>query len=95
MIQEEEYASSSVQQLVKFVSETAVDVTNITKITAEISPIFTTYNLEVISSGKPYQVKVIDNNNVREVVSVHTTSQTTVTEQVTTIKVDQNGNQVT
>jgi hypothetical protein len=51
--------------------------------------------MEVISSGKPFDVTVIDSNNLKEVVAVRTTSQTTSIQQSTTIKIDQNGNQIT
>jgi hypothetical protein len=60
-----------------------------------VLPTFTTYNIEVISSGKPFDVTVIDSNNLKEVVAVRTTSQTTSIQQSTTIKIDQNGNQIT
>lgn len=72
-ITKEEYTSNSVQELVSFV-DTTVSIHNITKITAELSPNFVTYNLEVISNGKSFDVTVIERDSVKEVVAVRTTS---------------------
>lgn len=47
-------------------------VSNITKITAELTPSFTTYHLTIFSDGKTVNIAVIEQDGKKEVVAVRT-----------------------
>lgn len=95
VIKKEEYSSTSVKELLTVVEQKSIPIGNITSITAELSPTYVTYHLQVVSKGKDVQVTVIDRDGVKEVVAVHNTSPVPVITQTTTLSVDTNGNQVT
>ncbi len=83
------------KELVKFVQDKAVTVSNITKITAELTPTFTTYHLTILSSGKTVEIAVIEQDGKKEVVAVRTLGGIVSPVEETTVKVDRQGNQVT
>lgn len=94
VIAKEEYSSESVKQLLSVVESKSVAVGNISIITAEVSPSYTTYRIQVVSNGKDVQVTVIDRSGHMEVVAIHNAPLPAPTH-TTTVTIDTHGNHVT
>jgi hypothetical protein len=72
-----------------------MSIDNITKITAQIQPTYVVYNIEAISNGKKYDIVLVEKDNVKEVLAVHTTEQTKKEEKIDVQRVDVIGNVIT
>lgn len=76
VVKESEYDSTPVKKVVEAINKTNVPVDKITKIVTETAPNYVTYNMEIESSNKSYDVTVRDSNNTQEVVAVRSPNKT-------------------
>ena len=79
VLKETDYQRTEVKSVISTVNTTKIQVDKVNKIVTETAPTYVTYNMEVISNNKPYEVVVIDNKKTKEIVFVRSTEKSTST----------------